>query len=206
MHTPDDTPNQQDAELAAQPEVLERVKAGIADHSDFIPGRPARDSRFFQTFVSKTSTLRAFRLEQFQDDLPEGLVPVAGWEAKENGYPEGGVWAWTTDNQRVFIEPGHWVAAEAEPGRYYPIANHAFQRRWEPEEPVGTGVLSQATERFFTASEHPDVVALREHIVALAAQIMVRVPEGRNKALALTALEDVQMRGNRGLFAPAHLR
>jgi hypothetical protein len=28
------------------------------------------------------------------------------------------------------------------------------------------------------------------------------VPAGRNKSLALTALEDVQMRANRGIFAP----
>lgn len=34
----------------------------------------------------------------------------------------------------------------------------------------------------------------------------VVVPPGRNKSLALTALEDVQMRGNRGIFAPEHLR
>lgn len=157
-----------------------------------------------QTFESKPATLRAFRLEAFQDDLPEGLVPVAGWEAEEHGYPKGGVWAQTTDNQRVFIEPGHWVAAEAEPGRYYPISPAAFERRWQ--EPVSTAVIVEATARFFTASEHDDVVALREKIIALAEQIMVRVPNGRNKALALTALEDVQMRGNRGLFAPEHLR
>lgn len=63
-----------------------------------------------------------------------------------------------------------------------------------------------AFERFFTASEHEDVVALRDRIVALGAEIDRRVPGGRNKSLALTALEDVQMRGNRGLFAPEHLR
>lgn len=69
-----------------------------------------------------------------------------------------------------------------------------------------TTAQSNAEDRFFTASEHDDVVALREKIVALAVEIDVRVPPGRNKALALTALEDVQMRGNRGLFAPEHLR
>ncbi|UWD83623.1 hypothetical protein NY057_05100 [Curtobacterium flaccumfaciens] len=63
-----------------------------------------------------------------------------------------------------------------------------------------------ARERFFTASEQPDVVALRDRIVALGAEIDRRVPGGRNKSLALTALEDVQMRGNRGIFAPEHLR
>lgn len=65
--------------------------------------------------------------------------------------------------------------------------------------------LEAATRRFFTASEHEAVVTLRNHIVSLAAAIEVLVPAGRNKSLALTALEDVQMRGNRGLFAPADL-
>lgn len=63
-----------------------------------------------------------------------------------------------------------------------------------------------ARVRFFTASEHEDVVALRDVIVELGAQIEARVPAGRHKALALTALEDVQMRGNRALFAPEGLR
>jgi hypothetical protein len=64
----------------------------------------------------------------------------------------------------------------------------------------------RATERFFTASNAIGVVALRDLIVALATEIDMVVPQGRNKSLALTALEDVQMRGNRGIFAPEHLR
>lgn len=72
--------------------------------------------------------------------------------------------------------------------------------------PTGDPILDNAIARFFTASEHQDVVALRDLIVALGAEIDRRVPDGRNKALALTALEDVQMRGNRGLFAPEKLR
>jgi hypothetical protein len=83
-----------------------------------------------------------------------------------------------------------------------------------PDGEVHVGVLPVSTdkhteaarERFFTASEHPDVVTLRERIVALGAEIDRRVPAGRNKSLALTALEDVQMRANRGIFAPKHLR
>lgn len=63
-----------------------------------------------------------------------------------------------------------------------------------------------AETRYFTASEHADVVRLRNKIQALAIDIDLLVPPGRNKALALTALEDVQMRGNRGIFAPEHLR
>lgn len=63
-----------------------------------------------------------------------------------------------------------------------------------------------AEERFFTASEHDDVVALRDLIVALGAEIERRVPVGRNKSIALTTLEDVQMRANRGIFAPDNVR
>ncbi|WIA99737.1 hypothetical protein [Curtobacterium sp. MCBA15_012] len=74
------------------------------------------------------------------------------------------------------------------------------------EVPTGDPLRDVAIERFFTASEHEDVVALRDRIVDLGTEIDRRVPAGRNKALALTALEDVQMRGNRGLFAPEHLR
>lgn len=63
-----------------------------------------------------------------------------------------------------------------------------------------------AESRYFTASEHPDVVRLRNKVQALAIDIDLLVPPGRNKALALTALEDVQMRANRGIFAPEELR
>ena len=63
-------------------------------------------------------------------------------------------------------------------------------------------------KRFFTASdssstEDPKVVlvqALKGKIIELADLIEEGVPEGRNKSLALTHLEDVQMRANRGIF------
>jgi len=66
-----------------------------------------------------------------------------------------------------------------------------------------------AEERFFTAAtgepptaEQKNAVAvLRQHIVELGASIEDLVPAGRNKSLALTALEDVQMRANRAVFA-----
>jgi hypothetical protein len=61
--------------------------------------------------------------------------------------------------------------------------------------------IATARERYFTASEDPRVVQLREIIVQLGATIDDLVPNGRNKSLALTALEDVQMRANRGIFA-----
>lgn len=67
----------------------------------------------------------------------------------------------------------------------------------------------RARHRFFTAAaaqpptgqQRVDVATLRDLIVDLAVEIEHRVPDGRNKALALTALEDVQMRANRGIFA-----
>lgn len=69
-----------------------------------------------------------------------------------------------------------------------------------------TGATALAAERFFTASDRQEVVTLRDLIQELGTTIDLVVPPGRNKALALTALEDVQMRANRGLFAPEHLR
>lgn len=71
-------------------------------------------------------------------------------------------------------------------------------------------IALEADKRFFTAAngtpptnEQKNAVAvLSSHISGLAAAIMELVPDGRNKSLALTALEDVQMRANRGIFAP----
>jgi hypothetical protein len=65
-------------------------------------------------------------------------------------------------------------------------------------------------KRFFTATngqpptseQKSNVAVLIQHVVELAAAIEHYVPVGRNKSLALTALEDVQMRANRGIFAP----
>lgn len=52
-----------------------------------------------------------------------------------------------------------------------------------------------------TPEQRQTVADLQDVIVGLATLIDARVPDGRHKALALTALEDVQMRANRGLFA-----
>jgi len=54
-----------------------------------------------------------------------------------------------------------------------------------------------------TQEQRSDVGFLRRDIVELAERIEERVPEGRNKSLALTALEDVQMRVNRAIFMDA---
>ncbi|WP_157005710.1 DUF7681 family protein [Microbacterium trichothecenolyticum] len=45
------------------------------------------------------------------------------------------------------------------------------------------------------------IVAMRSHVVELAEYIEALVPEGRDKSLALTALEDVLMRANRAIYA-----
>lgn len=72
-----------------------------------------------------------------------------------------------------------------------------------------SAIRDAAEERFLTAAggqpptnEQKNAVAvLREHIVELGAAIEDLTPAGRNKSLALTALEDVQMRANRAIFA-----
>lgn len=66
----------------------------------------------------------------------------------------------------------------------------------------GKAAWQHAASRYFTASEHEAVVRLREQIQFLAATALLTVPDGRNRSIALTALEDVQMRLNRGIFAP----
>ena len=67
----------------------------------------------------------------------------------------------------------------------------------------------KAELRFFTASsgqpptngQKNSVAVLRQYTIELAAAIDEHVPESRNKSIALTALEDVLMRANRGIFA-----
>ena len=76
----------------------------------------------------------------------------------------------------------------------------------DPLVEIPDGAVKLAEQRFFTASDDPRVVALRLQIQRLGALIDTIVPPGRNKSLALTALEDVQMRANRGIFAPEDLR
>ncbi|TQL46681.1 hypothetical protein FB562_2205 [Homoserinimonas aerilata] len=64
-------------------------------------------------------------------------------------------------------------------------------------------------ERFMTAAggnpptedQKHAVAKMQEAIVQVASHIHAYVPGGRNQSLALTALEDVQMRANRGIFA-----
>lgn len=66
-------------------------------------------------------------------------------------------------------------------------------------------------DRFFTAAQGtPPTEAqkaqsneIREKVVELGVLINEHVPGGRNQSLALTHLEDVLMRANRGIFAPS---
>lgn len=78
----------------------------------------------------------------------------------------------------------------------------------EHELPASTPEV-RARRRFFTATtgqpptdeQRAAVKAINEAVVALAVVIEEHAPSSRNKALALTALEDVSMRANRSIFA-----
>ena len=53
-----------------------------------------------------------------------------------------------------------------------------------------------------TEDQQHRVWQIKMATIQLAAYIDEFVPEGRNKSLALTNLEDTQMRANRGIFNP----
>lgn len=91
--------------------------------------------------------------------------------------------------------PDHYIGPDVEPDRNDPALNERVDE-----------AIDLAKRRYFTAGDREDVVTLREAVQELAVLIDTLVPAGRNKALALTGLEDVQMRANRGLFAPEDLR
>lgn len=67
-------------------------------------------------------------------------------------------------------------------------------------------------QRFMTAAngtpptddQKVAVKQIQEAVISLAAHIEAHVPGGRNKSLALTALENVHMRANRGIFATGY--
>lgn len=74
-----------------------------------------------------------------------------------------------------------------------------------------TDIDDQVKQRFFTAKdggaptvEQVDSVdALTKAVRMLASTIEKHVPDGRQKSIALTELESVQMRANRGVFTDA---
>lgn len=51
-----------------------------------------------------------------------------------------------------------------------------------------------------TYEQRNAVVALQKQVIELGVLIEASVPDGRNKSLALTHLEDALMRANRGIF------
>jgi hypothetical protein len=149
-----------------------------------------------------------------EKDREEQNRAVARWIDNEGG----NVLEFDRDRIRIdtlegamYASPGDWIIRGVQ-GEFYPCKPDIFEATYEQPQLATAAAprldphIEAAIERFFTASDHEDVVALRNRIVDLGAEIDRRVPAGRNKALALTALEDVQMRGNRGLFAPEHLR
>jgi hypothetical protein len=74
---------------------------------------------------------------------------------------------------------------------------------------ASNAALAKAKARFFKAGDFPvtpeqqkAVELLQAHVIGLAAAIEQHIPDGRNKALALTALEEVQMRAGRAVWDP----
>jgi len=61
--------------------------------------------------------------------------------------------------------------------------------------------MAAATGKPPTDEQRAAVTQITAAVIHLASHIEALVPTGRNKSLALTALEDVQMRANRGIFA-----
>lgn len=70
--------------------------------------------------------------------------------------------------------------------------------------------VAQSVKQFFSAAEgapptdeqRAQVSILTQQVRRLGQEIIQNVPNGRNKSLALTALEEVQMRANRAIFDP----
>lgn len=72
-----------------------------------------------------------------------------------------------------------------------------------------TRATKEARDRFFTAqSGRPAtdqdklvISVINEGVIDIGAYVIENVPAGRNQSLALTALEDFQMRAVRAIFA-----
>lgn len=78
------------------------------------------------------------------------------------------------------------------------------------DAPKAKTAEQQADEQFFTSqtgrtatdSDKVLMALIGEKVKGLARTIYLDVPAGRNRSLALTALEDVQMRAIRAIFSP----
>ena len=64
----------------------------------------------------------------------------------------------------------------------------------------------RAAARFFAAPGDDRIDIIQGAVVHLATLIDIYVPTGRNKAIALTELESVHFRANRGIHAPKDQR
>ncbi len=67
--------------------------------------------------------------------------------------------------------------------------------------PLEQRFMAAATSAPPTDEQRDAVRQITEAVVELGHRIEFLTPQGRNKSLALTALEDVQMRANRAIFA-----
>lgn len=78
------------------------------------------------------------------------------------------------------------------------------------DAPKAKTAEQQAEEQFFTAqtgrvadeSDKALMALINDKVKGLARTIFLDVPAGHNRSLALTALEDVQMRAIRAIFSP----
>lgn len=61
-------------------------------------------------------------------------------------------------------------------------------------------VTAANNPRTLTPKDHADVDTITSAVIGLGAQIELLVPKGRNQSLALTALEDVLTRANKGIY------
>lgn len=105
---------------------------------------------------------------------------------------------------------GWWIIRGTK-GEFYPCRPDIFAENFEviePETSRSRRARASAERLFFTAAggqpptdeQKATVAELRELVVALGAKIIESVPAGRNRDLAIDALEDVQMRANRAIF------
>lgn len=86
------------------------------------------------------------------------------------------------------------------------------RQRGQTEGHIMAETKTPLEERFSTAAggnpptdeQRNAVRQITENVINLASHIEAHVPAGRNKSLALTALEDVHMRANRGIFATGY--
>jgi len=83
---------------------------------------------------------------------------------------------------------------------YFPQSRDEPKEKIMEESTLDTRFPTAADGAPPTDEQREAVKQIRNATINLAAHIEGNVPSSRNKSLALTALEDVQMRANRGIF------